>query len=137
MKEPDFFYRGTSTVLERHVLHLYNDDALDKLIREGKPELYRLADSLRREHEARFGETLRISEKSLATEIRLHCRVYELAMRLPPILRKTALVKRAIRSTRVIDCGDRHEDGNRWVWDFLSHFTKAPGRLSEEEKQPF
>ncbi len=112
--------------LEKQVLHLPVSNFLEEKMKAGKRGLYSLTDEILKEHRERYSEPLQISRKSLSCEIRCHYFVYRLSLRLPKRLQNTRLVKRAIRSTKVIDCGSKEEDTNRWIWDFLSVFTREP-----------
>lgn len=123
-KEPNFFYRDTRSVLEKSIVHINNDEALEHIMKGGRQALYELTDRIFEEHKARFGEPLQITRKSLACEIKNHYRVYKLVKKMPEAVKKTALAKRALLSTEVIDCGEKAEDGNRFVWDFLSVFQR-------------
>jgi len=119
--KPNYSFREVPVCMERQVLHVWNDETLRKLIKEDRRNIRALARALRSEHESRFGEELRITENSLTCELAVHYRVYRFVKNLPKALQeKGPICRRALRATAVIDCGEKKEDTNRFVWDILA-----------------
>ena len=95
-------------------VHIPNDAALYHYLQQKPNGEYHLADHILRTYRNQYGKELRISRQSLATEIRWHVRVYRW-------MQKTGFPGRRLdRRMKVIDCGERKIDNNRFIWDLLS-----------------
>ena len=95
-------------------VHIQNDAALYAYLHQKPHAEYCLADHILRTYRERYGKELKITVKSLATEILWHVIVYRL-------MKMTCMPgKKLDQRMRVIDCGGRDVDNNRFVWDLLS-----------------
>ena len=84
-----------------------------------------MAGHLRAAYEGHFKKPLRISEKSLAVEVYMHYKFQVWFRYLEKGFKNSRLLKRLLRSTAVIDCGEKSCDTNRFVWDFMARFVRG------------
>ena len=122
---------GISYALEAGIVRVKVDGSLLEYLRgPGRHDALSLARTLRILYEGEFGRPLEIEEDSLAVEILVHAYLDvffrnsgELMERisqtlLAPVIR---FAEKMQGRTEVIDCGERAVDGNRAVFDALSH----------------
>ena len=74
----------------------------------------------RAQYQKLYGEELLISEKSLACEIYWHYYVSAKAAGFERRFGKKRVTSWLIFHMDVIDCGEKREDSNRFVWDLLA-----------------
>ncbi|MCR5294012.1 MAG: hypothetical protein K6E30_02400 [Lachnospiraceae bacterium] len=112
------------------IVRIRTDEVLLGALSRNSAGVYAAAEHILKTYEAHMGETLKISRDSLAAEILLHAYLDAFFRRLEgTVCRKAGAGKllnrpiaRLIRSTEVIDCGEREVDGNRIVFDVLAPF---------------
>ncbi len=125
MKEPNFSYRGINIRIEPRIVRVESDDTLKAFLKgRGMKAAKELSRVLHEEYLTRYEKELDITGNSLAMEIFMHVLIQKIAFRLKKITGERGLVRRALRSTAVIDCGEKIEDTNRFAWDLLSHFMR-------------
>jgi len=129
--ENDFTDNQIEYTLKDRIIRLKNTDALKDYLQEDGNGSLELADFLRGEYEKRYHRELAITRHSLAIEILGHVFFDSLSLGIMRLLEQNG--SSAALSVRdqlhkieshaaVIDCGEKSEDGNRWVWDFLAPF---------------
>lgn len=125
MKHPNFTFHDIEISIEPRIVRVESADALKTFLKgRGMKAARELSRVLHEEYEQRFEKELDITRNSLAMEIYMHVLVQKIALALKKITGERGLVKRALRSTAVIDCGEKIEDTNRFAWDFLSIFMR-------------
>ncbi|WP_367915477.1 hypothetical protein [Leadbetterella sp. DM7] len=110
-------------------IHLISDPELHRLMKNYPEKGVReLAEALK----THFGEVkkrpLNISTKSLVTEIRGHYyfeKLYPPFRRLLQVIFLQKLANLVDKSLKAYDCAEAGKDGNRKIWDFLSHFDRV------------
>lgn len=101
----------------------------------GRPEgnTTALVAKIKSDYKASFGNGLAIGDDSFVVEILGHLYFDYLLLRYKSLLKFICifgLYDRFCRSCRVIDCGERGKDPNRWLWNKLVPFQKPlAGRL--------
>ncbi|MBX2953800.1 MAG: hypothetical protein KF870_14960 [Leadbetterella sp.] len=107
-------------------VHLISDAGLHQLIRTYPVKgVNRLAEELKKHFEEVKKRPLKITTKSLATEIRGHYYFEKLYLPFRRLLRFFFLQKITDildNSLKAYDCAEAAVDGNRRLWDFLSLF---------------
>ena len=107
--------------LRKHIVRVVNDEPLVALLKEKKRDgAHELAHHVLAQYRQRFGEDLKITERSLACEIYWHYYWLEKARTFEARHGKTKFTTWLIRHIDVSDCGEQKEDRNRFVWDILS-----------------
>lgn len=109
--------------------HVTTNDALMQYLRQKGNGSMPLTRTILAEYQLERGAPLRITERSMATELLIHAyldgvfagwvRFGEKHLREDSRFCKTA--RRLKTATAVIDMGERSVDTNRWVFDLLSH----------------
>lgn len=90
-----------------------------------------LVTEIKADYDAVFGKRLAIRDDSFVVEILGHLYFDYLLLRYRRILKficAFGLYDRFCRSCKVIDCGERGKDPNRWIWDRLVPFRKILAR---------
>ncbi len=111
-------------------VHIASDDHLKAFLKNGSHASYVLAHAVLTHYRELFGKPLSISRRSLAAEIRLHALSHDLftALEKKSVFASDGLYhrfcRRMIRSAEVIDCGEKHVDGNRFVFDIVSMLNR-------------
>lgn len=127
--EQEFRNPAITYSLSDKVIRLQNNDGLKQFLEEKGNGSLELADFLRDEYEKRFHREIAITRDSLAIEILGHAYFEKTAAAILRFLGDSenglALsVKEQVLKLKhhadVIDCGEKSEDSNRWVWDFLA-----------------
>ncbi len=113
--------------LQRQVVHIPITPLLLVDISHKKNGISLLRKSIKIQHFEKFGQPLHIQTKSLELEILLHIYGFVLSERMlrphNPFLQVLRPFFSLIRDRScVIDCGEKKEDRNRWVYDGLSPF---------------
>ena len=112
-------------------VHVYCDEVMRKFLHERENGSLELAEYILKEYQCRMGKPLAIRRDSLAIEIIAHVyadNIAEYLQDLPEehsnILCETIgkLGGKARVHTQTIDCGERSEDNNRFIWDGLEPF---------------
>lgn|GEM_PF-1225482 len=120
-----FNYTITYSLTDAGV-HLISDAGLHQLMRDYPVKGVRLlAEELKKHFEEEKKRPLKITVKSLVTEIRGHYYFEKLYLPFRWLLRVFFLHKIARildNSLKAYDCAEAHIDGNRRLWDFLSRF---------------
>ena len=121
---------GTELYYTEKAVHLTTNEALMRYLRQKGNGSLPLSRAILDGYAAERGAPLKITERSMATELLIHAyldgvfdrwvRAGEARGRQDGRLYKTA--KRLKHATAVIDMGERSVDTNRWVFDLL-----APG----------
>ena len=115
---------GLTVIYRDSSVHVKANTRLRDYVKSGRRSYGELAARIREEYRGRFGKDLEISEKSLATEIRLHVQADNVLWRISRLPFGTGwkkLVDRVKIHTEMIDCGERGLDSNRRIFDVLSH----------------
>lgn len=129
MKNSNFSFHDVAVSIEPRIVRVESADALKAFLKgRGMKAAKELSRELHEEYRRRFDKELDITRNSLAMEIYMHVLVQKIALALKKITGERGLVKRVLRSTAVIDCGEKIEDTNRFAWDFLSIFMKKDNR---------
>lgn len=131
--EQAFREQDISYSLSNKVIRLKNNDGLKNFLQEKGNGSLELADFLRSEYAKRFQKEIAISRDSLAIEILGHAYFDKMfAAILRPLENSENSLALSVkeqltnlkRHVDVIDCGEKSEDTNRWVWDFLEPYRK-------------
>lgn len=124
---------GIGVVYENKVVRINNDDVLhQKLKKGGHKASHYVAMEIRQRYEEQFGKPIDITTRSLGVEIFWHYKIERFCLMVERILkRRTRLTKWLILHMDVIDCGEKSEDNNRFVWDFLAKFRPDLKRIKE------
>ena len=125
-----FEFQGVAYTLEPRIVRIPSDEKLTAFLKEKKKAARSLSDSILAAYRAAYGEELKSSRDSLAVEICMHCIVQKISRKLEKRFRKNRLIRLALERTEVIDCGEKCEDNNRFVWDFIAWFISGPRRRS-------
>lgn len=108
------------------LVRITNDANFKKAVSvQSRDRLASLTGSIRVDYEQAFGRPLAISRDSLVVEILGHLYAERLLLKYRRFLRVIlifGLYKRFLRSCEVFDCGERHKDRNRWLWDRLARY---------------
>lgn len=110
------------------VVQIYCDEILLTFLANTENGALQLAEYILQEYQIRMNKPLAITKDSLAIEIIAHVYADELAEhiqdfaeehegRLQEALNRLSAKVKA--STRTIDCGEKSEDNNRFIWDAL------------------
>ena len=110
------------------VVQIYCDEILLAFLENSEHGALTLAEYIVQEYKIRMGKPLAITKDSLAIEIIAHVYADEMAEKLrnfaeehdgglAEVLSQVSAKVKA--STKTIDCGERSEDNNRFVWDGL------------------
>lgn len=114
--------------IEEGIVRIKNDVALWLFVsKDIKERTDWLIDCMLIDYATEIGKPLKIHSRSIAIEIWGHL-YYEYFILLichylainPSIKR----IKRLLRSSEIIDCGEKCKDSNRFLWDFLTPFYK-------------
>ena len=121
--------RDISVKYEDRVVRIRSDESIYKRLHSGRKAGRQLAEQILREYEARFNKPLRISLGSLNAEIKIHVfadRIFAASEKFFEKIRIAPHLKRFAHwlhvHTRVIDCGEKAIDNNRFVFDFFAPF---------------
>ena len=120
----DRTYHDVGITMQPRIVRVDNDDALKSYLSGGKRKAaLSLADRILGIYESAYGEQLKISRESLACEIYDHFILMKITDAFGRVfgagLRPVRWMKRHMD---VIDCGERKEDNNRFLWDLFSIF---------------
>lgn len=115
--------------LSNQAVHLDTDDELKHYLRSSGRALNNIEREVRELFRERYRRDIKIKGSSLRTEILVHVyadtvflTLLRLNEKLPgPVSSRLAVpLKRLRRATEVIDIGERYNDQNRFVFDWLS-----------------
>ncbi|MCQ2507678.1 MAG: hypothetical protein MJ097_02680 [Dorea sp.] len=109
-------------------VHVTDDQILKDYMGYDLEKALVLAKYIKRNYKREYGKPLYITTMSLAVELIGHFWMQEMALKIKgslgrgrslpnPLIR---ICDRILLSTEVIDCGERHCDNNRFVWDILA-----------------
>lgn len=133
--EQHFLVRGNSikVQLEKGAVHITNDKELWGLLNEqteaGTDDLINL---LKAAYKDLFGQSLDISDASLAVEIWGHVYFEYFALIFEQLVSLGVVKQMADKITtycEIIDCGETGKDGNRFFWDMAAPFKKQIARM--------
>ncbi|MCR4672186.1 MAG: hypothetical protein K5637_02975 [Lachnospiraceae bacterium] len=135
MSIPQYKMHGIETRFTPGAAHITINQPLRDYLKRGRGARLQLAYLIRKAYAREYGNPLRISVRSLGTEIVWHVRVLDICRffkggffyRMLPPFRK--LVDWFILHMEQIDCGEKREDNNRFVWDLLSDIKNIKKRL--------
>ncbi len=101
------------------VIHVVNDSELKKFYAlKGIKGITELAATLRATYKYQTGKAIEITLLSLTAEIVRHIDVGYIGGILKAVTGKD--IKNIVRSTNIIDCGEKSVDSNRAVWDAIT-----------------
>ena len=113
--------------MSQGLVRIANDRGFKKAVSvQPRDRLVSLIDSIRVDYERAFGRPLAIRRDSLVVEIWGHLYAERLLLkykRFFQVFLIFGLYKRFLRSCEVFDCGERHKDRNRWLWDRLAWYS--------------
>ena len=110
------------------VVQIYCDEALLAFLKNTENSALQLAEYILNEYECRLDKPLAITKDSLAIEIIAHVYADELAEKLQDFAEEhdgrlmevlSQISAKVKASTKTIDCGEKSEDNNRFIWDGL------------------
>ena len=112
--------------LEKGIIRVYGDKELWRFL-DGKAHerFVQLIKTIKGDYLNEFNKPLAISDDSLIVEVLVHvfCDYIGLkfnrAFKFMPL---NNIVKKLLKRAEVVDCGEKHKDTNRWVWDALARF---------------
>lgn len=145
-KAPDLdLLDGISVKYEDRVVRIRSDENLIRFLHLDRKAGRRLAEQILTEYEAHFGKPLQISLGSLNAEIRIHVFADRLFAASEKFFTKIRIAPHFARlahwlhvHTRVIDCGEKTVDNNRFVFDLFAPFCggrKLVGTKRQTEQQ--
>lgn len=125
----------------RGVIRVYNaDGSVDKMMK--KYGARKIANECTYVYRTVHGKEINISTQSLAIELLGHVlpdklltaeEVKNFILNQPIGVAVAGLLKQLVRErTDVIDCGEKHLDGNRFIWDKLASAYEKISRFIEE-----
>ncbi len=123
--------RELTVIFGQSVVRIENNEELLTYI-GGNPRTrtQQLVEAIQEIYSENYGSRLAITDNSFIVEIWGHT-YFEYSMlrneRLGRFLFPFGLYRRLVDSCKVIDCGEAHIDGNRWLWDLLSVFVPLIG----------
>lgn len=133
MKKWNTKYHGIGFKFEPQIVRIRNDEILRFYLTHQKAACQRLARVVRKAYRLKYGTELKISEKSLATEIWFHYRIKRISLMLEGIHWKVFqksgfrnFLDKVLIHMAVIDCGERKVDNNRWLWNLLAAVLPVP-----------
>ena len=117
-------YHDVGVAMQPRIVRVDNDKALNRYLSGGKRKAaLALADRILELYESQYGEKLKITRKSLACEIYDHYRILKLTEALSKLFGENFRPLRWLKHHMdVVDCGERKEDNNRFLWDIFSIF---------------
>lgn len=116
----DKSYKEIGLVFEPRIVRVLNDERLRLYLkRGGRKAASELAAMARELYQTKYGCPLEITTRSLACEIYWHYYINEKALYFEKRRGLKKLSRWLIFHMDVIDCGERSEDNNRFLWDFL------------------
>jgi hypothetical protein len=128
-----FQYTSIQVIFEEGIIRITNNLQLwiffDQHIVERTAGLVSM---IKQDYREFFGQPLAISNRSLGLEIWGHLYYEVFILSICKLLRlngNSPRVKILLKSSQIIDCGERHKDSNRKLWDFLAPLHNAIGRF--------
>lgn len=125
-----FEYKGIKIKFAKKFIHIKNDDILIKFLNEPGTGSMELAKVLKEKYKNEMGNSLDITDESLAVEILGHIYIEKFANLIShiPITKGVHTKLKDISDelkthTDIIDCGEKDVDSNRYVWDSLQKFA--------------
>jgi len=120
-------YHDVGLAMQPRIVRVDNDKALYEFLSKGKRKAaLKLADRIRSVYETEYGEELQISRRSLACEIYDHYKILRITYSLGKVFGEDFLpIKWMKRHMGVIDCGEKKEDNNRFLWDLFALFWRG------------
>ncbi|MFC4210710.1 hypothetical protein ACFOWA_05940 [Pedobacter lithocola] len=113
--------------LNEGIVRLHSDKNLwDYLNEDVKRRTFLLVDAIKSDYQIVFGKGLNIESKSFVVEIWAHIFSDYLGLLIKKhidILWIKKLVQKGIERAELIDCGEKHLDSNRWLWDSVGRFV--------------
>lgn len=102
-----------------------------------------LVTELKRKYFERFGQALNIPNDSLIVEILVHVYCHQLGLKTLRVVKISfvkKLISKLIDRAKIIDCGEKSRDTNRWFWNLLAYFKPLvlmvfPKNLNVEDLQ--
>jgi len=112
---------------EPGIVRVYSDAGLWKFMEtDYQARLQVLVTIIKKDYQNEYFKTLAISDQSLIVEILAHVYCdyiglqFNLFVKFKPL---NILVNKLLKRAAIVDCGERHKDSNRWLWDLLSGQT--------------
>lgn len=122
----DFFkreYHDIGVYSELKLVRIANDNALKSYLKNGKRKsCLELAEHILDRYQKEFGCPLNIKPHSLSVEIYDHYLLQEITYKIEKITGEIRPTQWMINHMKVIDCGERDIDNNRFLWDMLAFF---------------
>ena len=115
--------------LEPGIVRVRSEEPLKGLLKKKMKAAGILSERILAAYCVDFGRELEITRNSLAVEIYLHFKVQQACLKMMKLFGKRRLLNAVLRHTEIIDCGEKHRDNNRFLWDILAWFA-AKFRIS-------
>ncbi|RNL52407.1 hypothetical protein [Pedobacter jejuensis] len=113
--------------LDKGIVRLYSDKNLwNYLNEEVKLRTFKLVETIKADYTEVFGKSLDINNKSFVVEIWAHIFSDYIGLLIKKHINISwikKLVQKGIKRAEIIDCGEKHLDSNRWLWDFVGRFV--------------
>lgn len=125
-------YHDVGIAMQPRIVRVDNDAALNSYLSNGKRKAaLALSRKIIDNYEEEYGEKLQISARSLACEIYDHYLILKITAALAKLFGEDFRPLRWMkRHMDVIDCGEKKEDNNRFLWDLFSLFWITSERPS-------
>jgi hypothetical protein len=122
-----------SVKLQHNRISIRTDDQLFELITT-MPESAtdELVATIKKEYHAQFNKDFEVSDASIAVEIWGHVyaeKFVSAVKAISPVKLIDELAEKIYTSCAVINIGNKDNDGNRFIWDWLAAFKPAIARL--------
>ena len=120
------FAEGIELSYTGKAVHLTTNDALMQYLRQKGNGSMPLSQAILADYADTFGQPLRITARSMATELLIHAYLDGVFARWVAFGKKhpggnfLKTAERLKNATTVIDMGERSVDTNRWIFDLLS-----------------
>lgn len=111
-----------SVHFEKHIVRLKANDALRSIIKF-ENGMQKLSQYIHVCYINIFDQELLVTHASLKTEIEGHVYAYRLLVFVRKVV-DAKLFRQLSYHVCKIDCGEKHYDGNRWIWDLISKLYK-------------
>lgn len=122
-------FTGIKILLEPGLIKVDSNSALwGYLIGKDHQKISFLVWEIKRRYKERYGQALNIRDSSLLVEILVHIYCHNLGLRILPHLKPDLFrkfLKKLIERAKVVDCGEKNRDTNRWFWDLLAPFKSV------------
>ncbi|MET4083258.1 hypothetical protein ABIB40_003227 [Pedobacter sp. UYP30] len=127
MNQPlDIQFKDIKVELEPGLIKVFSNLELWRYLRgKDQQKISFLIGEIKKRYKEKYSQALNIRDSSLLVEILVHVYCHSLGLRILPHL-KIAFLKRFLEKlidrAKVVDCGERNRDTNRWFWDLLAYF---------------